>query len=441
MPTVTELSADASSVDCARETRTRLLRGTRPLGGIPRFLMRLMLIAPFALLLAAFLTALVAPALKHGGPAASDLDGDFAMFYTAAQVSQAHGNPYNPPLLLRNETRLMHQQNIHMTIAPALVRAGNPQIFFWALGPLTRLPYRFAGWLWFGLMALATTIGALVAMRLAGWKLRVVPLLLFLSMPVTAIGYYDGNDISLVFLGLMVGLLAARRYPVLAGALMAVAWLKPSVTFPLVMLIVLFHVKDRRSVLAGLVLASIALATLSLVVLGSGSFVEWVAGLSQYSRDIASQLEIAPLSGLYVGWTSPTVRTILEAASLAIALSLTVWWWVRNDGQQTSFARTGWLWFAWSLATPYAHGNDVVLLAVPILVMLGGNACHIMRFPAAPAMYLLFVSDSIFTVRIGPECLLLTMVCCIIASRKWPETEKSSRVERVESAPLSLAIV
>jgi len=305
--------------------------------------------------------------------------------------------------------------------------------------PLAFLTYHSYGWLWFGFMALATAIGGLAAMRIAGWKLRVVPLLLFLSMPVTAIGYYVGNDISLVFMGLMLGLLAARRYPVLAGALMAVAWLMPSVTFPLVMLIVLFHVKDRRSVLAGLVLASIALAILTLVVLGSGSFVEWVGGLSRYSRDIASQLEIAPLSGLYVGRTSPAVRTILEAASIAVALSLTLWWWVRNGGNQTSFARTGWLWFAWFLATPYAHGNDVVLLTVPILVMLGRNACHIMRFPAAPAIYLLFVTDAILPVRVGPEVLLLTTVCCIIACRKWPETVNSSRVERVESAAPSLA--
>ncbi len=363
------------------------------------------------------------------------------MFYTAAQVSQAHGNSYNPPLLLRNVTHLMRQQHIRMTIPPALVRVGNPQIFFWALEPLTRVQYRLAGWLWFGFMALATTIGGLAAMRIAGWKLRVVPLLLFLCMPVTAIGYYVGNDISLVFMGLMLGLLAARRYPMLAGAVMAVAWLMPSVTFPLVMLIVLFHVKDRRSVLTGLVLASIALATLTLVLLGSGSFVEWVAGLSRYSRDIASQLEIAPLSGLYVGWTSPAVRTILEAASIAVALSLTAWWWVQNDGKQTSFARTGWLWFAWFLATPYAHGPDVVLLTVPILVMLGRNACHILRFPAAPTIYLLFVADSVFPFQMGPPCLLLTMVCCIIAKRKWADKENSSGVEQVESTPLSLAAV
>ncbi len=324
MPTVAEPSANASSVDCAVETGTSPLRVTRPFARMLGLLKGFMLIAPFAFLLVASFTALVGSAVRNGGPAASDLDGDFAMFYTATHVSQAHGDPYNPPQLLRNETRLMQQQHIRMTISPSLVRVGNPPIYFWALEPLTRLPYRLAGWLWFGLMALATIIGALAAMRIAGWKRRLVPLLLFLSMPVTAIGYYDGNDISLVFLGLMLGLLAARRYPVLAGALMAVAWLKPSVTFPLVMLIVLFHVKDRRSVLAGLVLATISLATLTLVVLGSGSFVEWITGLSGYSRDIASQIEIAPLSGLYVGWTSPTVRTILEAASIAVALSLTV---------------------------------------------------------------------------------------------------------------------
>jgi len=439
MPTVIELSANATSVDCPVETETSPLRTTRPLARVLGFLKSFILIAPLAFLLLAFLTSLVGGALKYGGPANSKLDSDFAMFYTAAQVSQAHGNLYNPPLLLRNETRLMRQQHIRMTVLPVLVRVGNPQIFFWAIGPLTRLPYRLAGWLWFGLMALATIIGALVAMRIAGWELRLVPLLLFLSMPVTVMGYYVGNVISLVFMGLMLGLLAARRYPVLSGALMAVAWLKPSVSFPLVMLIVLFHVKDRRSVLAGLVLATIALATLTLVVLGSGSFVEWVVGLSRYSRDIASQVEIAPLSGLYVGWTSPTVRTILEAASIAVALSLTVWWWVRNDGEQTSFARTGWLWFAWFLATPYAHGNDVVLLTVPILVMLGRDACHIMRFPAAPAIYLLFVTEAIFPFRVGPEALLLTTVCCIIACRKWPETVNSSRVERVESAAPSLA--
>lgn len=441
MSTVTELSVNVPSASCPDVTGTSQLRATRPPARMLSFVKAFILIGPFAILLVIFVSSLVGGALKYGGPANSKLDSDFAMFYTAAQVSQAHGDPYNPPLLLRNETRLMRQQHIRMTIPPALVRVGNPQIFFWALGPLTRLHYRLAGWLWFGSMALTSAIGGLAAMRIAGWKLRIFPLLLFLSMPVTAIGYYVGNDISLVFMGLMLGLLAARRYPVLSGALMAVAWLKPSVSFPLVMLIVLFHVKDRRSVLAGLVLASIALAALTLVVLGSGSFVEWVAGLSRYSRDIASQLEIAPLSGLYVGWTSPAVRTILEAVSIAVALLLTVWWWVRNGGKQTSFARTGWLWFAWFLATPYAHGPDVVLLTVPILVMLGRNACHILRFPAAPTMYLLFVADSVFPFQMGPPCLLLTMVCCIIASRKWPEKENSYGIHLVENAPQSLTMV
>ncbi|MGH2443988.1 MAG: glycosyltransferase 87 family protein, partial [Chloroflexota bacterium] len=260
----------------------------------------------------------------------------------------------------------------------------------------------------------------------------------FLMMPVVSSGVYYGNNIPLVFVGLMLSLLIARRHPLLSGILMSIAWLNPSIALPLVMLIVLFHVRDRRAVLAGLVLATIALGGLSLLVLGSGSFVEWVAGLSRYSRDIASQTEIAPLSGVYIDHVSSAVRTVLEAASLVAALALTGWWWVRNKGRQTSFGRTGWLWFAWFLATPYAHADDLILLAIPIMVMLGRDARHVLRFPGALAMYLLFIVAMGFPVRIGTECILLIAICCIIANRRWPETVSEIGTEVPKDEGLAL---
>ncbi|MGH2408787.1 MAG: glycosyltransferase family 87 protein, partial [Chloroflexota bacterium] len=410
---------------------------------LPGLLKRVALIAPLAFLLAASLTALIGPAVSNHGPSNSDLGGDFAMFYTAAHVFQTHGDPYVPRVLLRSEVTLMHQQHMRMTLKRkrwSLIRVGNPEVFFWALGPFTHLPFRIAGWIWFVLMALASTISCVIAMRLAGWRVRAIPLVLLLLMPIVSFGPYYGNDVPLVFLGLMLGLLAAQRFPLASGAIMAVAWLKPSVALPLVMLIVLFHVKDRRSVLAGMVLASITLCSFSLLILGPGSFVEWMAGLSRYSRDIASQPEIATLSGMYAGRVSYTVRTILEGASLCVALALTGWWWLRNGGRQTSFARTGWLWFAWFLATPYAHGNDLVLLTVPILVMLGRDGRRILRFPVAPAVYLLFITEMGYPVRIGSECILLTAACCIIASRKWPEPaispDSGPEQERASLAPV-----
>jgi len=93
MPTVAEPSANASSVDCAVETGTSPLRVTRPFARMLGLLKGFMLIAPFAFLLVASFTALVGSAVRNGGPATSDLDGDFAMFYTATHVSQAHGDP------------------------------------------------------------------------------------------------------------------------------------------------------------------------------------------------------------------------------------------------------------------------------------------------------------------------------------------------------------
>ncbi|PZS04830.1 MAG: hypothetical protein DLM70_07370, partial [Chloroflexi bacterium] len=171
------------------------------------------------------------------------------------------------------------------------------------------------------------------------------------------------------------------------------AWVKPPVALPIVLLIVLFHAPARKPMVAGFATATASLLGLTLVTTGWRSLAFWVTGLLSYSHDITIQHEMPSISGLYVMWAPPALRLTLMACQLGGAAALTaVWWWRRRNQTKVAAISVAWLWFVWFLASPYVHFGDEVLLAVPLLALLGREADRITHRLPVFALYMVFFS-------------------------------------------------
>jgi hypothetical protein len=110
----------------------------------------------------------------------------------------------------------------------------------------------------------------------------------------------------------------------------------------------------------------------------------------------------------------------LEAASLLVAVAATgVWWWKRGRNGANQPLDIAWLWILWFLATPFAHFHDEVVLALPVLAMVGTDGRWIGRWPSTVAIYALLLSIVIFpTSRAHTDfqsiALIVVLACAVV---------------------------
>ncbi|MCA1596794.1 MAG: DUF2029 domain-containing protein [Chloroflexi bacterium] len=329
---------------------------------------------PLALFLVLWVWLFGAEGAVSGGPNGTAFGADFAMFDAASQVLASGHNPYNRDRLYAYEQHMLSLQNVPITRNRPIVRVGNPPLFFWALGPLAALRFQFASLLWsFGLLAISVA-ACLGALRVAGVRRLFLPTAVCALMPQTVLAAFYGNPAGIVLAGLVGCLLVMNRFPVLAGACLVTAWLKPQVGLPAVLLILLFHVSRPRMTSAGLIVATALGAAVGIMTSGFGVWRAWLSGMLSYSRDVATTPDLASLSGLYVRNVPGAERTILEALLLLAAFALTILAAKDRRGAGLPVQRMAWLWFVWFLATPYAHFFDELLLVVPIAALLSPQA-------------------------------------------------------------------
>jgi hypothetical protein len=355
-------------------------------------------------------------AFAHG-PNGKTFAGDLAMFVSASRVLAHGGNPFDPAMLFSHERSWIMAQGVHDIARRAVVRVGNPPLFFWVLQPLTGLPFARTAWIVFGATELLLLAGILVCLRAVGWTARLVPALYFLLMPQALLAGYEVNVAPLVALGLALALLSARRHPALCGAVLTACWLKPPVGLPFALLVILFVVVEKRRAVLGFCTTSVTLLVVTLLTTGAISMGHWLHGLAGYSADIAQSPSITSLSGLYVRWAPSGVRTMLEALTLLTAVALTVWAW-RNRATGTLDSPVGpvWLWFVWFLAVPYAHFYDEIVLTAPLLVLLGRNGQGFRSRGSVVSIYLMFFSLMVLSWAPGGVqllCLPVLIVACI----------------------------
>jgi len=145
-------------------------------------------------------------ALK-GGPGGKALGGDYAMFIGAAHLIESHGDPYNPALLIRTETKLL--RDLHVPpIDPkqrSHVRVGNPPLLYWSMEPLMDRPFVLTAWVSLLSLYALSVLGFLSVLRYFGWKRWLMPTLVFLLMPQVMLGAFYGNPIGIVFAAIGAG--------------------------------------------------------------------------------------------------------------------------------------------------------------------------------------------------------------------------------------------
>jgi hypothetical protein len=356
----------------------------------------------------------------QAGPNGAAFGSDFAMFWGATTVMKHGGNPYDPDQVYRAERGAMSAEGAAMMNRSPIVRVGNPPLFFWLLRPLTALSFRTAAWLWIASMATLLLVGWMVLLRYLGWNSTARATAAFLVAPQTDLAVFYGNVTGLFFAALCFSLALARRHPLAAGSMSAIGWLRPQLALPFVLLIWLFHATSRTRFAMGFTIASVALSALTLAAAGPRAGSQWVHALAGYSAEIDVQPNLASLSGVYARTAPLGVRTPIEILLLLVALGLTVFWWGRLRQDRTplaDYSPVAWLWFAWFLATPYAHFNDEILLAFPILVLLRRDAAGICHSRAVAVLYLMYLSVLLFSFSLdGVQMLWAPLLCVAVLS-------------------------
>jgi hypothetical protein len=352
-----------------------------------------LLVAVLAAIVGARVYVLAASTKLLRGPSGAGFGADFGMFSGAAKAMALGLNPYIPDVLYRTEKALMHSQGLLITGHVGLVRVGNPPTFFWALQPLTRLSFQPVALFWIlGMWALAG-LGLLATLHYFDWRHKVVPCVLLLASPQVLTGVIVGNVVPVVLAATAGALLLEKRHPFNAGVVLTLIWLKPQIGLPATLLIVAFHSYRPRRILAGFCAGTLGALVFTLGASGWNSIVHWIQGLQGYSDSISSQIYVTSLAGTYFEWAPPLLRLFFAAAAVAAAGGLTAWWWRRSRGKlPLPVERVAWLWFGWFLATPYAHIDDELILAIPLIALLGRNGNRMADVVPAFAVFLMLFS-------------------------------------------------
>ncbi|GAC1401630.1 MAG: hypothetical protein NVSMB52_15450 [Chloroflexota bacterium] len=384
-------------------------------------------LTPFLVLLLLWIWLFYAEGAFAGGPNGKSFEADFAMFVGAAQVLHDGANPYDQNVLYATERHLLVSQGLPPRLAPkSIVRVGNPPVFFWLLEPLARFPFQTVGIAWMVFLYALSAIGFYALLAYMRWSRKLLPLLIFLLMPQVLFGPFYGNVVTVVFCAVALSLALVRRYPYAAGLLLVFAWLKPQVAMPTILLMGLFLTANWQRLGAGFATSTVLLFALTLLATGPASLRQWLAGLVNYSNDIAASPDLTSLSGLYVRVTASPVRVYCETAVIAGALVLTAlaWHQYRREGSVQP-QEVAWLSVMWFLATPYAHFFDEILLALPVLAILGRNGVHTTAWQGLTTLYLALVSLLLISAAPGGVQLLFLplagiAICAFFAQRKSP---------------------
>ena len=357
--------------------------------------------------------------LFRDGPNGKSMGTDFAVFSGAASALSHGQNPYDYRELYRAEKRLLGSQHIPVTTNEFNVRAGNPPLFYWALEPLTRLPFRTVAWLWILGMYLCAFAGFALTLRYLQWTRWQVPALVFLLMPAVVTGALYGNVHGPVFALLGLCLVLLRRHPAFAGAVGSLGWLKPQLALPLVFVIFVFHCERRRSMAAGFGALTAALLALTVMTTGLRSLTEWLAGLNSWSKGISKEPNIASLSGLYVGWAPRPAQLLIAGALVGAALLVTgLAAWSLRPVTAIPMRSVAWIWILWFLVSPFTHYPDVIVLTAPVLALFGPDGERVSTPLGAGMLYLCLLSLVLFPTPLVSLAVVALAVLAAVGRRE-----------------------
>ncbi|MCL4369939.1 MAG: DUF2029 domain-containing protein [Chloroflexi bacterium] len=310
------------------------------------------------------------------------LVNDFISFWTAASlVREGAGST-----LFDMGLQQGFQRDLRLQVATLeevrrqagfLIPYHNPPALALLFLPLTWLPLYWAYLLWSALSLLATWVAVALPLRSRPRAWTVVLVLL------TFAGVADcllwSQIAGVLLLAVSLGLLALTSgRPVLGGALLGLLWLKPqyAVVFALV-----FLVKGRRRELAGMVGAGLAVAILSLAMVGFGgilSYLELLNRIGEFNPPADSLVKPyaminwrALLLALWPGIPDSLGSALMLGLGAATVLASLLAWRGEWNPASPRFPRQMLVAvLATLVASPHSHFHGTVLLLAPLSMAL-----------------------------------------------------------------------
>ena len=380
----------------------------------------------------------------------SEIGVDSKDLYAAATLAQRGGNPYDPAQQVREQDRLYNAPRHLQPTDPDYYHHATyayPQLFTWLSQRVAGLG---EGW-YYGLSLVVFLGGAIVGLeallRALAWRGRVVAYAFLLGTAPLGLALFVGNPSPVLLLGFgLAFLLLMRGRSLAAGAALGLCLVKLPVGLPLAACLLLLGPGDRLRTAAGFGTTALGLLALDLLLTGPTQLTQWMAGLGGYGsslsttggRSLASQTGLAGLPGLLVDHLPLPLAVAISCIPVG---ALLVWAWRRRTNwpgwREEPVLGLALLTAAALAVSPYLHLNDLVLEALPLLVIASRPLTWLSRLTltvwvlAVPgrlvaltvlAMTVGFkVDDSSSSAGIGAWLSGLTLVALVVAAGKQRE--------------------
>ena len=329
---------------------------------------------------------------------------DFTAFYSAGKcVLSGRGSEL---YTTEGEARFQREFASQVKIRQSPLPFTHPPFEAALFAPLAVLPYQAAYWTWNGLSVLAL-LGFLWLLRpyipnLRAWS-PALPILAALAFFPVFVCLLQGQD-SLLLLLLFGGTLAAveKGSDFVGGILLGLALFRFQLVLPLM---IIFLVRRRWKVLSGFLLTGIALAAVSIPVVGWTHVLGYPQALLHISHAQGSAAmnpkDMPNLRGLLVSFLGEFAAAYWLTAVLSFSLVCFAAWKWKTEPEQPDYR------FGFGLAVTVAvmvsyhlMGHDLSVLLLPLLLAadwlctVGANGTA--RRLLVPAVGLLFLSPLYF---------------------------------------------
>jgi Glycosyltransferase family 87 len=316
---------------------------------------------------------------------------DAKVYFAAASLDARGGNPNNAPELIKEGERLFNQPNgLHRGDPGSYYMApyGMPRLFTRLSLPLIGLGAPAYYLIVLAAITLSCLLGLEALMSGMDWdRTRWLPRLFLLLSAPFAEDAFVGNVSAALFLAWAVAFLLVRRgRPLLAGLILSICLVKIPVGAPAAAALIACPPRPsgakstryaRRWLGAGLAAGTAGWLVLNVVVTGWEAIASWWSSLVGYGQALgagpgatAYQLsEQAGLPSILLGHMSTPLAVAAAAVPVAGVMAF-VWSHSRRTaaaappGAMTALALSGAL-----LLSPYIHLNDLVLEALPLLII------------------------------------------------------------------------
>ena len=306
------------------------------------------------------------------------LGGDSRAFYAAARLQHRGSDPYSFAQLSAEEAAI----DISTGARPESSAYGAnpyhyPPLMTHAWEALIPLGDRAFYWVNVAALLLLGLLGLELILAALAWSNRWLARAFFVVSPAMAVVLVSGNPSTLLLAAWGGALLAAsRNRALLAGALLAIGWIKPPVGIPVALALAIAGPGPRRLLAAGFGLGTTAFAAANILVGGPAETSRWLASLFEFiatlnprQTTVIGQCCLTGLPALLVG-SVPMPLTVLAAVAVAVTILGVAYrrrllGAVRPDPLLPLAILTGLA----LMVTPYVHLNDLVLETLPLLVI------------------------------------------------------------------------